>query len=72
MGAGDVRQLGAKLAKIKAQFDERNRDGLICKQGFYKGCSVLKLQRRLGRMTRWIGCKTNQESFFCMDERSVS
>jgi hypothetical protein len=45
MGAGDVRQLGAKLAKIKAQFDERNRDGLICKQGFYKGCSVLKLQK---------------------------
>jgi hypothetical protein len=45
MGAGDVRQLGAKLAKIKAQFDARNRDGLICKQGFYKGCSVLKLQK---------------------------
>lgn len=45
MGAGDVRQLGAKLAKIKVQFDERNRDGLICKQGFYKGCSVLKLQK---------------------------
>ena len=45
MGAGDVQQLGAVFAKIKARFDERNRDGLICKQGFHKACSVLKLQK---------------------------
>ena len=46
MGAGDVQQFCAVFAKIKARFDERNRDGLICKQGFYKACSVLKLQKQ--------------------------
>jgi DNA-binding MarR family transcriptional regulator len=45
MGAGDVRQLDVVFAKVKARFDERNRDGLICKQGFYNDCSVLKLQK---------------------------
>jgi hypothetical protein len=45
MGAGDVQQFCAVFAKIKARFDERNHDGLICKQGFYKACSVLKLQK---------------------------
>jgi len=45
MGAGDVQKLGAVFAKIKARFDERNHDGLICKQGSYKDCSVLKLQK---------------------------
>jgi hypothetical protein len=46
MGAGDVQQFCSVFAKIKARFDERNRDGLICKQGFYKACSVLKLQKQ--------------------------
>jgi hypothetical protein len=45
MGAGDVQQLDAVFAKIRARFDERNRGGLICKHGFYKACSVLKLQK---------------------------
>ncbi len=45
MGASDVQQLDAVFAKIKASFDGRNRDGLICKQGFYAACSVLKLQK---------------------------
>jgi len=45
MGAGDVQQLYAVFAKIKARFDERNHDGLVCKHGFYKACSVLKLQK---------------------------
>jgi hypothetical protein len=45
MEAGDVQQLGAVFAKIKARFAERSHDGLICKQGFYKACAVLKFQR---------------------------
>jgi hypothetical protein len=45
MGAGDVQQFCAVFAKIKARFDERNHDGLVCKHGFYKACSVLKLQK---------------------------
>jgi hypothetical protein len=45
MEAGDVQHLSAVFAKVKIRFDERKRDGLICKQGFYKSCSVLKLQK---------------------------
>jgi hypothetical protein len=45
METGDLQQLGAVFAKIKARFDERSHDGLLCKQGFYKACAVLKLQR---------------------------
>jgi hypothetical protein len=45
MRTNDVQQLDTVFAKIKARFDERIRNGLICKQGSYKGCSVLKLQK---------------------------
>jgi hypothetical protein len=45
MEDGGVQPFRAVFAKIKARFDARNGDGLICKQGFYKGCSVLKLQK---------------------------
>jgi hypothetical protein len=45
MEAGDVKRFCAVFAKIKARFDERNKDGLICKQGFYTHCPVVKLQR---------------------------
>jgi hypothetical protein len=45
MEAGDVQRFRAVFAKIKTRFDERNDDGLICKQGFYNDCSVVKLQR---------------------------
>jgi hypothetical protein len=45
MEAGDVRQFCEVFARIKARFDERNHDGLVCKQGFYEACSVLKLQK---------------------------
>ena len=44
-GAGDVRQFCRVFAKIKARFDKRKHDGLVCKVGFYKACSVLKLQK---------------------------
>jgi len=45
MEAGDVQRFRAVFAKIKARFDARNNDGLVCKQGFYEACSVVKLQR---------------------------
>jgi hypothetical protein len=45
MEAGDAQRFGTVFAKIKARFDERDNDGLICKQGFYKDCYVVKLQR---------------------------
>ena len=45
MEAGDVQRFCAVFAKIKARFDERSKDGLICKQGFYTHCPVVKLQR---------------------------
>jgi hypothetical protein len=45
MRTGDVQQLDTALAKIEARFNERIRNGLICKQGSYKDCSVLKLQK---------------------------
>ena len=43
--AGDVEQFCAIFAKIKLRFDEQNHKALLCKQGFYDGCSVLKLQK---------------------------
>ena len=39
------------FAEIKSGYDLRGSarqptlDGLVCKQGFYKGCAVLKLQK---------------------------
>jgi hypothetical protein len=34
------------FARVAAKFVMRGRDGLVCKQGSYKACSVLKLQKR--------------------------
>ena len=45
MEPGDTQQFRAAFANIKARFDERKSDGLICKQGFYRDCPVLKLQK---------------------------
>ena len=45
MEAGDVQRFCAVFEKIKASFDNRHKDGLICKQGFYDHCPVVKLQR---------------------------
>src|SRR5579862_2513785 len=36
---------GAIFGKIKSQFEAHASDGLVCKQGFYKNCFVLKLQK---------------------------
>jgi hypothetical protein len=46
MGTKDLQQLDSVFAKIKGRFGKRKPDGLICKQGFYASCSVLKLQKR--------------------------
>jgi hypothetical protein len=49
MGVGNAEVLNTIFAKIKSRYDERNPvrngDALICKQGYYKDCSVLKLQK---------------------------
>jgi len=45
MGPGAKLPLDAVFANIKTRFDERSRNGLVCKQGSYKACSVLKLQK---------------------------
>jgi hypothetical protein len=45
MGPGAEQPFDEVFAKIKARFDEQSRNGLICKQGSYKACSVLKLQK---------------------------
>lgn len=38
-------QLDAVFANIKARFDELSRNGMVCEQGSYGYCSVLKLQK---------------------------
>ncbi|HEY1461837.1 MAG TPA: hypothetical protein VGF44_00300 [Terriglobales bacterium] len=42
-----LQMIDAAFRLIKKHYDERyaSRDELICKQGFYKNCSVLKLQK---------------------------
>ncbi len=46
MNANRVQQFRAIFPKIKSRFEGRCRvDGLICKEGFYKNCCVLKLQK---------------------------
>lgn len=45
MEVSDVKNCRAVFIKIKARFDEGENGGLICKQGFYNDCSVLKLQK---------------------------
>ncbi|HYL98674.1 MAG TPA: hypothetical protein VEZ90_06945 [Blastocatellia bacterium] len=43
--------------QLKSRYDERKsvRDGLVCKEGYYKGCVVLKLQK-----TSWTNDDMNQ------------
>jgi hypothetical protein len=45
MEPGAEQEFDAVFANIEARFDEQSRSGLICKQGSYKACSVLKLQK---------------------------
>lgn len=43
----DLQEIGASFRKIKQRYDAHflGNSGLVCKQGFYKKCSVLKLQK---------------------------
>jgi hypothetical protein len=45
--ANGVKTFRAAFLKIKASFDAQptDREGLVCKQGFYNQCAVLKLQK---------------------------
>jgi len=45
MKADAAPNFGTIFAKVKSHIDARKYPGLICKQGFYDGCFVLKLQR---------------------------
>ena len=45
MGSDAKQPFDAIFARIKTRFDEQIRYGLICKQGSYQTCSVLKLQK---------------------------
>ena len=47
MDSANLQELNRVFAKIKARFGDRNQYGLICKQGCYTGCCVLKLQKAL-------------------------
>jgi hypothetical protein len=62
--AGDVQQFRAAFAKIKARFDARNNHGLICKQGFYNNCSVVKLQKASWTNDRMDGAQNKSGIFF--------
>lgn len=45
MKTNNLSQFDSTFAKAKARFDAQSRDGLVCKQGFYKASAVLKLQK---------------------------
>jgi hypothetical protein len=45
MNLANIQELNDTFARIKARFDARSRDGLVCKQGFYKDLCVVKLQK---------------------------
>ena len=74
METGDVQQFRAVFAKIKARFDERKSDGLICKQGFYNACPVLKLQKASWTNDRMDRVQNNTGIFFSIwiDEKAAS
>jgi hypothetical protein len=40
-----VQELGTIFAKVKARFHEQIPSDLVCRQGIYKNCCVLKLQK---------------------------
>ena len=45
MNSNSLLDFGSLFARIKTRLAARESDGLICKQGFYKNCFVLKLQK---------------------------
>ena len=61
--------------EIKSRFDEQrgDHDGLICKQGFYKGCPVLKLQKSSWTNDRMDQLRNETGIFFSiwLDEQAI-
>jgi hypothetical protein len=45
METHDSPRFDSTFAKAKARFDVQDPGGLVCKQGYYKGSFVLKLQK---------------------------
>lgn len=45
MNFAGMQELNAVFAEVKSRFDEQRQQGLVCKQGLYKDCCVLKLQK---------------------------
>jgi len=74
MESGDVQRFRAVFAKIKSRFDEGNSDGLICKQGFYNDCSVVKLQKGPWTNDRMDRVQNKTGIFFSIwiDEKAAS
>jgi len=76
MDANHVQQFHPLFPKIKSHFDERaaGRSGLVCKQGFYHGCPVLKLQRASWTNDRMDQLRNETGIFFSiwMDEKTAS
>ncbi len=76
MQADAVQQLRALFPKIKSRFDKRPsaRDGLLCKEGFYKDASVLKLQKATWTNDRMDQVRNETGIFFSiwMDEKAAS
>jgi len=71
-----MKQFRAAFPKIKARFDERQSgvDGLICKQGFYKDCAVLKLQKASWTNDRMDDVRNKSGIFFSIwiDKKAAS
>jgi hypothetical protein len=70
----EVHRFRAVFAKIQIRFDERKSDGLLCKQGFYKDCSVLKLQKASWTNDRMDQVQNKTGIFFSiwMNEKAAS
>ena len=66
MEASRMQQFHPLFPKIKSHFDERASgcSGLICKEGFYHGCPVLKFQRASWTNDRMDQLKNETGIFF--------
>jgi hypothetical protein len=73
MGLSVKLPFDAVFADMKIRFDERSRDGLVCKQGSYKDCSVLKLQKPSWTNDPMEGVENTSGIFFSIwtNDRSI-
>ena len=75
MATKGVDQFRTTFGKIKSRYEQRQfgRDGLICKHGFYNGCSVLKLQKAVWTNDRMDRAQNETGIFFSiwMNEKAA-